>query len=473
MQLGYDHDVLQTATSADGGAFTYAYDELGRRLSQTWLFQGRTYTTTAHFNSAGCLDEVVYPSGTRVTMACDAKNRTQSVSAMLGTTNQTIASAVAYHANDRPSSVTYGNGKTVTTVLDSGRVKSIAATGVMGLSYGYDGASNVNALDRITDVQTAAGKLSYGYDDLGNRTQVTTPAGSTTFVYDPKTNRLASSKGPSLPLPGALSWNAAQRLASSFDGASYFYDGSGRRVLRSSPSGGTVYHYDFQGRLIAETLPNGTRIRDYFYVGDQLVAAAGCVTSASPTPPCSEVEWIHTDVLGDLVARSNAQGAVTARTTYQPWGEVSASAPTQPGNRQFGGHVRDAGTGYYDFACPVLEPRSAVEGGPRHAGLERVRVRVEQPVQVCRPERQGADRGGDERRLFQGGSRAAQLRAPADQQGPGLRRRRHLSHGQARGRKARARQRPEPRTLRGYGQGGQAIYLQARLGLRLGRNPGS
>src|SRR5262249_22091465 len=155
----------------------------------------------------------------------------------------------------------------------------------------YDG------LDRLFDVRTSAGTFSYRYDAAGNRSQVTAPgAGVTKFFYDPSTNLLSSSSGPSAPAPGSLFWNAAGFLSAGF-GRTYSYDGLGRRVTMHVPPGVTgappslgglparishyaavdvVYHYDAGGRLIAETTPDGTKIRDYYYVAGQLVAVDGC-----------------------------------------------------------------------------------------------------------------------------------------------------------------------------------------------------
>ena len=112
-----------------------------------------------------------------------------------------------------------------------------------------------------------------------------------------------------------------------------------------------VYHYDVSGHLIAETTPSGTKIRDYYYVADQLVAVDGCVSGSAGG--CGDREWYHTDILGNVVARTNRTGAVTARNAYQPWGERSAIGS---GTRFFNGRSLDLGTGLYDFGARVYAP---------------------------------------------------------------------------------------------------------------------
>jgi RHS repeat-associated protein len=64
------------------------------------------------------------------------------------------------------------------------------------------------------------------------------------------------------------------------------------------------------------------------------------------------VTYVHTDTLGSPVAKTNASGAVLARTRYEPYGAVAQGATPTIG---FTGHVNDADTGltymqqrYYD-----------------------------------------------------------------------------------------------------------------------------
>src|SRR5262249_15576469 len=147
-------------------------------------------------------------------------------------------------------------------------------------------------------------------------------------------------------------------LEASWDGATYKYDGLGRRIGKTTPTEiiqcapsassnnpcpnptksiqnvETVYHYDTSGRLISETLADGRKLRDYFYVAGQLVAVDGCISTN--TPPCSGREWYHTDALGNVLARTNVNGEVTAiAQAYQPWGEVPFQPMGDLGSRRY------------------------------------------------------------------------------------------------------------------------------------------
>ncbi|MCS6320166.1 MAG: RHS repeat protein, partial [Nitrospira sp.] len=310
----YDRDVLWTVSRKAGGTYTYSYDELNRPKTQTWVSAERgTYSTAYKFDHTGCLEGMTYPTGTTLSMTCDSKGRPTSVKKVEPSGTQvTIAEGIGYHPSGRVKSMKYGNGKLVTTTFEYGRVKSIATSGILDLTYTYDGANNVKSitdqlvpantvsnivydnLDRLEDVSMSNGKITYHYDPLGNRTEkiLPGPGNSTIYVYDPETNRLTASQGPNAPALISLKWNHAGQMESSSDGAVYGYDGLGRRIAKLIPSAGTdiLYHYDMHGRLLAET-SNGARIREYYYVGEQLVAVDGCLGAV--TASCNELEWYH------------------------------------------------------------------------------------------------------------------------------------------------------------------------------------
>lgn len=310
---------------------------------------------------------MTYPTGTVLTMTCDAANRVTSV--RLG--GDAVATDVTYHPAGHPSAVTYGNGvSTDFGIDDRGRVASVTAPGVLDLRYGYDGADNVTSIEDLEDPASprsmtydAADRLAtvianglwgyalYQYDELGNRT-LKYMGTDVYYGYD-DSNRLVSSS--EVPDRGTLifTWDDEGRLASSSDGVSYRYDGQGRRVAKAEAAQTTVFHYDPSGRVIAETLPDGTKLRHYVYLAGRLVAVDGCVSSNMP--PCNERQWYHTDTLGSAVARTDVSGAVVARLEYSPWGQEWAYQG-EPGDRQYNGRVYDAGTGFHDYGARMYWP---------------------------------------------------------------------------------------------------------------------
>nr|WP_308632577.1 RHS repeat-associated core domain-containing protein [Massilia sp. YIM B02763] len=76
------------------------------------------------------------------------------------------------------------------------------------------------------------------------------------------------------------------------------------------------------------------------------------MTTAAGSTASNGVTYIHTDGLGSPVARTDANGQVVSRTSYEPYGYVAAGTTPTIG---FTGHVNDADTGltymqqrYYD-----------------------------------------------------------------------------------------------------------------------------
>ena len=84
-----------------------------------------------------------------------------------------------------------------------------------------------------------------------------------------------------------------------------------------------------------------------------LLVVTAAVTSMAPAQAQTTVRYLHTDALGTVVARTDANGNVVERTTFEPYGAVVGGAVADgPG---YTGHVSDAATGlsymqqrYYD-----------------------------------------------------------------------------------------------------------------------------
>lgn len=366
----YEGHLLKSVSSTAGGAYTYEYDSLDRVRVINWVFQGRTYTTRYEYNASGCLTRLTYPTGTVLLMTCDRSGRPTSIKQDVSGVQQPIVSAATYNALGRTKSSTYGNGKVVTTTFLNGRIRNISAPGVVDLTYEYDGADNVKSvvdgqnpannanpitydkLDRLRTVASPAGGFEFDYDAMGNRLFAEIPGlARTTYVYSSTTGRLESSNGPTAPAAMSLTWSAAERIASSSDGATYIYDALGRRVRKTQPSASldVVFHYDSSGHLLAETDANGVRIREYVYLQGQLVVTQGCLRGFSVG--CQDRAWIHTDLVGSVVAKSDSAGFAT-RFENKPWG---ASAPDDEA-RRFNGRWYDRGLDAYDFGSREYAP---------------------------------------------------------------------------------------------------------------------
>lgn len=306
------------------------------------------------------------------------------------------ATGITYAPNGSPSGLTMGNGIGESVSIDprlrphtiaaaKGGVQLLSVTNgyaasgnvssqqlsisVSGGSAGYGqtfGYDNVNRLIGASETNAGAGTASwsqvYGFDAYGNRavTSSTFPLSISTPVstsqYDGATNRIAlapdNSSMPSdaydaagnltdHPKMGQFTYDAEGRMTSaSIAGAltSYTYDGEGRRVMTSGPSGTTVFLYDAQGQLLAE------------YGG----LAQGLGT-----------RYLTADAVGSTRMVTDANGNVTSRHDYAPFGEelMPSSNTTvrttgngfigqEPGIRfEFTGQERDQETGFDYFAA--------------------------------------------------------------------------------------------------------------------------
>lgn len=94
------------------------------------------------------------------------------------------------------------------------------------------------------------------------------------------------------------------------------------KVLKWDSAGEVRYHYDQAGRVIAESRPDGSKIREYVCLGNTLILVDGCVTTDLQSA-CGARNWLHADTLGSVVARTDASGAVAARSEHHAWGEQS------------------------------------------------------------------------------------------------------------------------------------------------------
>jgi len=97
--------------------------------------------------------------------------------------------------------------------------------------YRYDAAGRLEHISKDGSVVA-----QYGYDTNGNRTSVTTPAGTITATYDDQDRILQHGS------------------------ATYAYTANGERQSHTNGGQTTSYAYDFLGNLAAVTLPDGRQV---------------------------------------------------------------------------------------------------------------------------------------------------------------------------------------------------------------------
>ena len=185
-------------------------------------------------------------------------------------------------------------------------------------------------LGRLGKATTLSGSpvFTYAYDAAGNRTQQSSAAGTTSYAYEPGTDRLAASTGaaplvyahdgfgnrtwagPSAPAQGQAThrYNEESRLVTVQTAAQtpsvvaqYAYDGMGRRVKKVASYLTTYFFYDRDGQLLAEVTPRSGDtdiVRRYVFVEGELMGLVDRWDADAGTPAWAPLFWF--EIPGEL-----------------------------------------------------------------------------------------------------------------------------------------------------------------------------
>ena len=174
---------LCTVIIGDGAGaktVTYAYDVFGN----TTTHQGISYS----YDNVGRIKTLTYPSGNVVTYTYDAAGQVNQVDLQQGAQNTTLASGISYAPFGPVTSMTYGNGHTLSQGVDSAyRFTDHTVSGALQLINSlYDANGNLNQVDNnLTTVSNV-----YSYDALNRLDTANSAFGSQEFDYDKNGNRL-------------------------------------------------------------------------------------------------------------------------------------------------------------------------------------------------------------------------------------------------------------------------------------------
>ncbi len=368
-----------------------AFDKLGRVTQSQQTTDGTapdpmTYT----YNLSGALIEQKYPSGRVVKNVLDADGDLSIVQSKKNANSGywNYAKSFTYTAAGAVSSMQLGNGKWESAQFNSRLQPVQIALGTvqngsdkLKLNFDYGAATNNgNVLSQQITVPTtrqAAGftttqnytydelnrlqsatettpnqtgwKQTFTYDRYGNRNFDTANGNTTTLAancqtavcnptVDPATNKLVgytfdNAGNTKVDATGRQftydSENKQTEVKSSGNASvgQYFYDGDGKRVKKFNPQTQetTIFIYDAGGKMVAEYS-----------------------TTVEPVST-AQVSYLTSDHLGSPRINTDANGAVTARHDYMPFGEEIDSAMTAQRsiNYNYGGDtIRQKFTAY-------------------------------------------------------------------------------------------------------------------------------
>ncbi|HEX2679781.1 MAG TPA: RHS repeat-associated core domain-containing protein, partial [Candidatus Dormibacteraeota bacterium] len=354
----YDAGDRLTSQLFPGGSNTFVYDALGRRTSMT----DPTGTTNFTFDAASRLTSVAAPGGT-VSYGYDtASNRTSMTLPARGSVTYSYDAA-----NELTSLKDWAGNLFAFTYAPDGMPSTISRSGGVNTSYGYDGADRLtsvhhdgpsgpiahydytldangnrtamttaagtesytlDALNRLTAVSYANGdNASYTYDAAGNRLSTTFNGSTTNYSYD-SAGRLTSQGGKAITYDAAgnttsigsdtYGWDWAGRLVSSTVkglSSTYTYDGGGVRVGQTIAGSTTNYLWDRAGSLPL-LVDDGTQ--GYVQTDQGLLEQLGS-TAAYPLA----------DALGSVRNLATPSATVTSSTTYDAFGALRSQSGQQ------------------------------------------------------------------------------------------------------------------------------------------------
>ena len=241
-----------------------------------------------------------------------------------------------------------------TQVMEAG-----PATTWRTVNYTYD------AVYRLTQEQihepgiVSVQSFNYGYDAVGNRTQMTRNGVVTSYTYDAN-DRLLTELNNSTGTT-ASSYNDSgnlKRRVSSGGTESYVYDSENRLVSASNANGLVSYAYDTDGMRTSKTSGGLTtsflldKNRDYAQVpvettGTSMVTYTYGNQLINQTRTGVGTHFYTAD--GQLSTRqlTNSTGVVTDQYTYDAFGVMLASIGITPNAYLYTGEQYDPNVGFY------------------------------------------------------------------------------------------------------------------------------
>lgn len=333
------YNVGQLTTAAnDNAAIASDYDAGGRLTREVRTVDAVAYTTTRSYDPGGRILIIGFPNG--------AYNGPHTYNAAGQVITSGGVTGTTYNAEGAVLTISYGNGVTTTYSYSPTRswLNSVStvqgATPIQSYTYTRDFAGRITAIDG----NRADEDWSYGYDSLDrllSATNTGTPALSQSFTYDLGGKLTSSSsvgsyayptQGSSAFQPHAVStagnWtfsydlngNQTSRLSSGIADRTIVYDNDNRPTTVTLGSATVTYLYGPDGERLKKQAPSGTTL--YLGADTEIDPAGGHSNTFSPDVKWvnGALTWLHRDHLTSVRRVTDATGALTRASVYQPYG---------------------------------------------------------------------------------------------------------------------------------------------------------
>jgi RHS repeat-associated protein len=322
----------QTGGGTTLSRFSYAYDKVGNITTWTqqygtdvkaydFTYDGADQLTGAVYRTTDPTPTIVKrygysydAAGNRTTARVDDAPMTYAYNTMNQLTSQAGGGVVAFAGTtNEPATVTVAGSP----ALGAG------GTTFAGTATLPAGTSRV----AVTATDASGNTATQQYD-------VDVPVGTSASSYDANGNLIAQGTK-------TYEWDAADRLMRVLDNGSelarFTYDGTGRRVQKTSA--GTTRSYVYDGMDILEERSSAGTIRTVHGLGiDQPLASVDGANAVS---------YYLADHLGSIVQQTNASAAVTLTRSYDPYGVPLQGAATS--GYGYTGREWDAETALYYY----------------------------------------------------------------------------------------------------------------------------
>ncbi len=274
----------------ENGQVARSIDPLG---NPTYYAYDGNYNLVSITNSAGQLERFSYNSVGHVTSSRDFLGNVTSYT-YGGPNNQLTRftdangnpTSYAYNTNGDLLSTTYADGTMSTATFNPlGEATSFINQNGQPITYTYNAAGQI-----LTEGFSDGTSYTYTYDLHGNLLTATDSTGTTTFTYDPTTERMTEVQYP-VGLYLKFSYNTAGQRTHMMDQTgfttNYMYDSNGRLHQLTDANNNVVvtYTYDADGRLSKKVNGNGTYSTYTYDANDNVLtlynyAPSGAVNSS-------------------------------------------------------------------------------------------------------------------------------------------------------------------------------------------------
>lgn len=275
---------------------------------------------------------------------------------------------------------------------------------VNGVQYFYyDELNRLISTTGPYGANNTAATISYGYDQIGNMTcnsRVSTCSVSTPNYFYPASG--STSMRPHAVItagPNNYVYDANGNMIGGA-GRTITYDPENRPASITTPTGTTTFIYDGNGRRVKKTIGGSTTV----YIGklyecaavgtcSKYIFAEGKKIAIKPTGTTGEIYYYHNDNLGSTSVITDKNGAKVQSLLYYPFGETRSNTGSIDVRHKYTSQELDDSTGLYFYNAryyePVLarfiSPDSIIQSRKSSQFLNRYSYAMNNPVRYVDP----------------------------------------------------------------------------------------